>query len=47
MITSLYNNDKTDIYIHNEHEVISDVIRQTNNFYEIEFLNYIATNYNK
>ena len=47
MITKITHLDKTlDINIY-ENQVISSVIKNSNNFYEIEFLEFIRLNYNK
>ena len=46
-VTSNYLGDNTTIIIHNKNEIISDSMVKTNNFFEIEFLDYIAKKYNK
>ena len=46
-VTSNYLGDNTSILIHDKNEIVSDSMVQSNNFFEIEFLDYIAKNYNK
>jgi FkbM family methyltransferase len=46
-IISNYGNTTTEIFIHNSGEIVSDNIVYTNNFFEINFLDYIKQNYNK
>lgn len=43
---SKYNGIDTDIYTY-DNEVVSDYINNTGNFYELQFLDYIARNYNE
>jgi protein O-GlcNAc transferase len=40
-----YNNTLTDIYVYKGNEIISNKIRKTSNFYEIEFLDFIKNNF--
>ena len=41
-INSNYLWDNTCILIHGENEIVSDSMVRTNNFFEIDFLDYIA-----
>jgi len=46
VVNSNYGETNTDIFVHNNGETIGDNMIQTNNFFEINFLDYIAKNYN-
>jgi len=46
VINSNYGNSSTQISIYNQGEIVSDNIVETNNFFEIHFLDYINKNYN-
>ena len=43
---SKYGQTNTQIFTHSENEVVSNEIINSSNFFEINFLDYIATNYN-
>jgi len=46
IVNSNYGETNTEIFVHNNSEVISDYMALTNNFYEIDFMDYISKNYN-
>ena len=45
-IISTYGNTSTEIFIYDNTEIVSNHMIQTNNFFEIQFLDYININYN-
>jgi hypothetical protein len=47
LVNSNYGQTNTEICIHDKGEIIGDVMVSTNNFFEIEFLDYIAKKFNK
>lgn len=46
-IISKYGGRNTKIYIHHFPEIVSNFMRETNNFFEIQFLDFIKKNYPK
>jgi len=46
-IITNFNNSPTQIFLHGQGEIMSDSMIDTNNFFEITFLNYIFNNHNK
>ena len=46
-IISNYLNSKTEIFIYGHEEVVSGEMRRINNFFEIQFLDFINKNYNE
>lgn len=47
VINSVYGQSNTNIHVHDKGEIISDYMIYNQTFYEINFLNYIAKEYNK
>ena len=47
VVNSNYNQTNTEICVHDNGEVIGDVMVKNNNFFEIKFLDYIAKKFNK
>jgi len=46
VVNSNYSQTNTKIFVHNAGEIVSDKMVNTNNFFEINFLDYIAKKYN-
>jgi hypothetical protein len=46
VVNSNYGETNTEIVVHSNGEIVSDNMVQNNNFFEINFLDYIAKNYN-
>lgn len=46
-IVSNYLNTNTEIFIYHRGEIVSDEMRRINNFFEIQFLDFINKNYNE
>ena len=46
VVNSTYGQTNTQIFIHKENEAVSDTIINSSDFFEINFLDYIAKNYN-
>jgi hypothetical protein len=46
VVNSNYGQTNTEIVVHSNGEIVSDNMVQNNNFFEINFLDYIAKNYN-
>ncbi len=45
-IVKIYN-DKVDMYVHSDSETVSNIIRYTKTFFEIELLNFLEHNFNE